>query len=204
MKLKGRHTSIYIKTLAAMVFSWSFFSCSSGENSLGNKKPSLENGGPSLENGGPSLISVAHASSYIEHNGEKIAYVLLLYSNTATLYVPTIDRYLNIDIRTGRYIDNNIVYFSEVDCLGLVFTSSFPGISGKAIIFSNDKYYLVTNSFLGFSVSYFSSYFSSSNEKCYNSPYETGSKLYGGAFSLNQINRPYNFERIAPLKIKFE
>ena len=200
MKLKGRHTSIYIKTLAAMVFSWSFFSCSSGENSLGNKKPSLENGGP-------SLISVAHASSYIEHNGEKIAYVLGLSSNTATLYVPTIDRYLHINIRTGRYIDTG-VYFSEVDCLGLVFTSSFPGISGKAIIFSNDKYYLVTNSFLGFSVSYFSNtnFFvkDDSFEKCYNSPYETGSKLYGGAFSLNQINRPYNFERIAPLKIKFE
>lgn len=147
---------------------------------------------------GGTAASVAPVAStaYIEQGGTKIAYVLLFGSNSAQLYVPSVSRYVQVDLDTGVYL-NGLVYYTGANCTGTAYAGSFAGVYGKTITVGNAvAYYLVNSKVVG-AISA-NSFFSGS---CTN---------YGAAtaiatsYNVQAVARPYDFAGIAPLAVQFQ
>lgn len=159
----------------------------------------------SNNNGNPSR-TIASTSAYIRYNGSKFAYVLSISADRASLYLPSYDRYVDISIRTGKY-QPGILYYTEAGCQGSAIATYFPGVMEKGIIFSNGKYYVARSALTNY-FSYKSSFIQ----------YDYTTSLYGGGCSsisnpqpmpsqgylVEEVERPFNFENIAPLDIHFE
>jgi len=147
------------------------------------------------------------ASVHIVNNGKKIAYVLGIESNVATIYIPSVDRYTRVDLTTGKY-QKTWVYYSGPDCTGIAVTAgrTFPGETGKSVVFFGGRYYRITGQYPGqFSYrSMFNEYdypYPSAPEGCSN--YASSQPYPVTTFVFEEVSRPYDFESIAPLKVQF-
>ncbi|MBO9668488.1 MAG: hypothetical protein J7501_16950 [Bdellovibrio sp.] len=164
---------------------------------LGFQNCSRSSDSSQSQNGGASR-SIASISGYVQSNGATVGHVLGIYNNVASMYVPTIDSYVNVDLATGEYA-NDFAYFSELNCTGVPMATSHLGTSNKAVIFVGGRYYRVLEKFTGTFI--YKSW--NTQGQCSNiSP--AGSVLSNPAYRVQEINRPYDFESLAPLAVRFK
>lgn len=151
----------------------------------------------------PDTPTVVAAKAMIKHDGEVIAYVIDVKMDEAVVYIPSVSRYTEISLSTGKYTNNSTRYFSEPDGEGTTYVSWFVGEIGKAVIYSKlvDRYYIITNWAPDETVVQSALY----NGAIQNiTPLVTGTDQTMKVAEIEETSRPYNFESIAPIALSFE
>lgn len=178
--------------ISLMIFLGVFFGCGSDPNSESNKFNPIS--------------SLAHASAYIEADGDKIAYVMSIGSGYTTVFLIKEKLYVSVELKSGLY-QKHYGYFENLDCSGGVVTIGFPGEAGKSIVFANDRYFLVSESKRSVDFQYQSnSQVGAQSCKNISGP-SSGLNLDVDSFdiyNLSEVSKPYDFTSIAPLQINFE
>ena len=133
---------------------------------------------------------------FILNGTTKVAYVLNLEDNYAKVYIPSVDKYAEVNVSTGAYHTYNLVYFANAGCTGEIRAKTFFGIVGKAVVYGGStNFYRVVAPVAG-SFSYQS--------------YATGGVCTASSFtdtntfSVEVITKPYDFAAIAPLNVQFQ
>ena len=140
--------------------------------------------------------SVVASSAYILNGTEKVAYVFDIYSDDATVYVPSVDRYSMINLTSGLYFPSFVV-FAGASCTGEKRTDSFFGPIGKAtIVDSSANYYRVVSKVSG--VFNYQS-FRNGLGGCTNQ-----TSFLDPSYTLEAATQPFNFQPLAPISLQFQ
>lgn len=164
----------------------------------GSSSPTNQNASANLTNN-PSL-PVTEALATIQNNNQTVAYVISIGQDTAEVYIPSADRYANIHLSTGQYVDQ-FAYFSGQNCTGSAY-SDVPGPLGKGIAYINGAYYQ-TSSAIPPSQITIGSMYQGANGVCEGIS-ETIDNFGGSSTLLVQTSRPYDFTSLAPLNLSYQ
>lgn len=167
-------------------------------NSCAPASNSSDNG--STVNAGNSSHVTVNKLATIDSNGSTVANIVQFAAGTVTAYIPSVDRYVSIQLADGQY-SPSFFYWSHPNCTGVPIVSGFIGETGKSILFDlvNNKYFLVSNLIFPNTTMSYQSYSISGN--CTNASYSTVSS-YGFA-ALTEVSKPYDFTSMAPITIVF-
>jgi len=142
-------------------------------------------------------------------SGAQLGYVITVNTDSIFVYLPSIDRYLTLDQRTGQppvATTTNLpsAYFSQANCMGNALIGvprSFQGEVGKTIFTNNSSYYLISKIYpISQSVAFLST--SDANGACTNGG---GAFLtYAGSLLLQKINAPIDLSNQAPFVVQYQ
>jgi len=117
------------------------------------------------------------------------------------VYIPSVDRYAEIDPRTGTYT-LAFVFFTGANGTGSAISGAasahFYGEVGKSVLFDGTVYYQATSSVGSTSIV---SYRANGVAQNYGSPISVSGL---GLVSLTTTVRPYDFTLLAPLQIAYQ
>ena len=200
-RAKVKQASLYCIATISMILA----SCGGADTATA---PSTNSGGPgsgsqheSVEPVSPAIGS--HALATIVSEGSTVAHIISFGAAEVWVYIPSADKYAYVDLATGNYL-GWITYWSDANCSGTTFATSYIGEAGKTIQYDSyrSKYFLVTSAIpVGTPLQYQSTSYLGACTNAVNGPYTLNATR--GAAQLSETARPFNFNALAPLTVTF-
>lgn len=178
---------ILLRNLVFLISAFSLIGCSNGDTIAPNP------------GGGGAVDQTGAVYGAISSGATKVAYAYSIGLDSAKVYIPSADRFAEIDLTTGQYYNDNsqtTLCYSGAGCTGTAATYAFSGKAGKTIIFDGTNYLLAGAVAPAIFVHASSKGASGCAAIVGSSPFPM--------YSMSVTVRPYDFTPIAPINIVFE